>query len=45
MRNKDMEDLKDIAESLVIALEDKDEKSARSLYEDLTEKWEEADRQ
>ena len=41
MRNKDMEDLKDIAESLVIALEDKDEESVRSLYEDLTEKWEE----
>ena len=43
MRNKDMENLKDIAESLVIALEDKDEESARSLYEDLTEKWEEVD--
>ena len=38
-----MENLKDIAESLVIALEDKDEESARILYEDLTEKWEEVD--
>ena len=43
MKNKDMEELKDIAESLVIALEDGDEESARSLYEDLTEKWEEVD--
>ena len=38
-----MEELKGIAESLTIALEDKDEESARSLYEDLTEKWEEID--
>ena len=43
MKNKDMEELKDIAESLTIALEDKDEESARILYEDLTEKWEEVD--
>ena len=41
MKNKDMEELKDIAESLTIALEDKDEESARSLYEELIEKWEE----
>ena len=37
MRNKDMENLKDIAESLVIALEYGDKESARILYEDLTE--------
>ena len=41
MKNKDMEELKDIAASLTIALEDKDEESARSLYEELIEKWEE----
>ena len=41
MKNKDMEELKDIAESLTIALEDNDEESARSLYEELIEKWEE----
>ena len=41
MKNKDMEELKDIAESLVLALEDKDEEAVRNLFESLMEKWEE----
>ena len=43
MRDKDMEELKDIAEGLVIALEDKDEESVRNLFESLMEKWEEVE--
>ena len=43
MRNKDMEDLKDIAEALVTALEDKDEEGVRNLFESLLEKWEEVE--
>ncbi len=43
MRDKDMEELKDIAEGLVTALEDKDEESVRNLFESLMEKWEEVE--
>ena len=43
MRNKDMEELKDIAEGLVTALEDKDEEVVRNLFESLMEKWEEVE--
>ncbi len=43
MRDKDMEELKDIAEGLVTALEDKDEEGARNLFESLMEKWEEVE--
>ena len=43
MRNKDMEELKDIAEGLVTALDDKDEDAVRNLFESLMEKWEEVE--
>ena len=43
MREKDMEELKDIAEGLVVALEDKDEDAVRNLFESLMEKWEEVE--
>ena len=43
MRDKDMEELKDIAEGLVTALEDKDEEGVRNLFESLMEKWEEVE--
>ena len=38
-----MEELKDIAEGLVTALEDKDEESVINLFESLMEKWEEVE--
>ena len=43
MRDKDMEELKDIAEALVRALEDHDEEGVRNLFESLMEKWEEVE--
>ncbi|WP_256478834.1 hypothetical protein [Sebaldella sp. S0638] len=43
MRNKDMEELKNIAEGLVTALEDKDEEVVINLRESLMEKWEEVE--
>ena len=43
MRNKDMEELKDITEGIVTALEDKDEEGVRILMESLMEKWEEVE--
>ena len=43
MRDKDMEELKNIAEGLVTALEDRDEEGVRSLMESLMEKWEEVE--
>ena len=43
MKNEDMEELKDIAEALVVALEDKDEEGVRNLFESLMEKWEEVE--
>ena len=41
MRKEDMEELKNIAEGLVTALEDCDEEGVRNLMESLMEKWEE----
>ena len=43
MRKEDMEELKNIAEGLVTALEDKDEEGVRNLMESLMEKWEEVE--
>ena len=43
MRKEDMEELKNIAEGLVTALEDSDEEGVRSLMESLMEKWEEVE--
>ena len=43
MREKNMEELKDIAEGLVVALEDHDEEGVRNLFESLMEKWEEVE--
>ena len=41
--DEDMEELKNIAEGLVTALEDRDEEGVRSLMESLMEKWEEVE--
>ena len=41
MKNNDMNELKEIAENFVIALEDKDEEEAKKIFEELREKWEE----
>ncbi len=41
MKNNDMNELKEIAENFVIALEDKDEEAAKKIFEELREKWEE----
>ena len=43
MRKEDMEELKNIAEGLVTALEDRDEEVVRNLMESLMEKWEEVE--
>ena len=43
MRDKYMEELKDIVEVLVTVFDDKDEEGARNLFESLMEKWEEVE--